>query len=481
MAEPEANGTLLARGDASFPGGASLRFAPLLAMLNESGHLRALSIQARNVTLRYFEDPYTAIGTVHLLSNPSQSIYHMREASLELEGGDQGGYLAFLPPMPGDATFTATTSFMLHPRDRTEVATSAQVGVEDEADDPRMAPHHQQSLREPHLLFEAPGMLAYVGPGEMKLHGPNLQIAWDGRRASFPTGLEAQETTLRHGVRRWAVLQFEDARIQMDSASPWLLALSGAQTHWDGRVGLHPVSGSVAVDGQAFQATGIPAWLEGRLSADLSIERDAHASLLARWDVWGTLTSTTLRAQASAQVPVAGPASRFPWAWLLMGMVAAGGGSAYVATVLGRRRHVARPASLDDCLDAANAAAAHEDWAEAAEWFSRARRWAPTSARLCGDLAFALEQMGDAEGALRLYEEGARLSSDGEADFNGAFTALRAGRSPAEVAAWLARALERSPELAVDLEDDEALGPVRGEPAFEVAMARAWRRLPEEK
>jgi hypothetical protein len=84
--------------------------------------------------------------------------------------------------------------------------------------------------------------------------------------------------------------------------------------------------------------------------------------------------------------------------------------------------------------------------------------------------------MGDVEEALRLYAEGSRLSTDGEADFNGAFAALRADRPPEEVAAWLVRALERSPELVADLEDDEALEGVRGVPAYEEAMRRAWER-----
>lgn len=136
----------------------------------------------------------------------------------------------------------------------------------------------------------------------------------------------------------------------------------------------------------------------------------------------------------------------------------------------------ALPFTAEDCVAAADRAMAEGRWPAAAEWLGRAHRLAPTSARVASDLAFALRQLGDVEGALRLYGEAARAGADlgGEPAFHAALACLQSGRSHEEAEAWLARALESEPELAfvVDAEDFTLL---RGRPGTEDAIRKARR------
>ena len=133
------------------------------------------------------------------------------------------------------------------------------------------------------------------------------------------------------------------------------------------------------------------------------------------------------------------------------------------------------PFTAEDCVAAADRAIAEERWPKAAEWLTRAHRLAPTSGRVCADLAFARRQMGDYEGALRMYEQAARCGvADGEPHFHAALTCLEAGRSVDEAESRILRAFEVDPELAFVI-DGEAFEPLRGRPGFEAALRKARR------
>jgi thioredoxin-like negative regulator of GroEL len=135
------------------------------------------------------------------------------------------------------------------------------------------------------------------------------------------------------------------------------------------------------------------------------------------------------------------------------------------------------PFTAEDCCDAGAKAASEEDWAGAAKWFGRARTLAPTSARICADLAFSLSQIGDVDEALRHYAEASRLCADGEADFNGALAALHGARPLGEIEEWLERALARSPGLVMPLEADDDFKVLHGRTRYERAVDHAWQCL----
>lgn len=131
------------------------------------------------------------------------------------------------------------------------------------------------------------------------------------------------------------------------------------------------------------------------------------------------------------------------------------------------------PFTVEDCVHAADRAIGEERWPAAAEWLGRAHRLAPTSARVCADLAFALRQIGDLEGALAMYEKASRCAQDdGEPFLHGALTSLAAQRPLEEAEEWLARALAIEPSLVVVVEDEQ-FKPLRGRPRFEAALQRA--------
>ena len=128
-------------------------------------------------------------------------------------------------------------------------------------------------------------------------------------------------------------------------------------------------------------------------------------------------------------------------------------------------------ASVEEVVAAADHALGEEQWALAAERLRHARTLAPTSGRLCQDLAFALQQMGRHEDALRLYGEAHALRPEsGEPAFHAALAALAAGHPLDEAEAWMRRALLADPHLG---EDAMALAALRGRPGFEAALQQA--------
>jgi tetratricopeptide (TPR) repeat protein len=476
-AATDAEGSFVSVGTARFGEGAEFRFRPLLTALNDSGGLQAATLRSSSLVLHQYEAPFDEVGAVQLVGPRRHTRLEVQDATMELVPGEQRGYLALFENHEGSALFTPRTGLVLRPQERTEFAKGGTVGTSVEKGN-REQYSHAETVTQLHFATSAQGRLAFEGGGLLKLYGPDVVLRAGDVERVLRTGLERDSQDAVHkGIRRWVVLEFSNATFEASSADPWLLAGADVEASWDGAMGFHPVSGSLRTEDREYVASGAPASLAGTLTARLGVVKTEGAPLLTTWRVSGALDRTSLEV---GQVLPAAPAAEGPGWGLLVGalaVVSAAGGGAFAAL-----RHRRRPAppklppGVEDCLEVATAAAAQEDWPEAAEWFSRARRLAPTSARLCGDLAFVLEQMGEREEALRLYAEGSRLSTDGEADFNGGFAALRAGRPPAEVAGWLARALERSPELAADLEDDESLGEVRGVRAFREAMARARGR-----
>lgn len=127
----------------------------------------------------------------------------------------------------------------------------------------------------------------------------------------------------------------------------------------------------------------------------------------------------------------------------------------------------------ETCLSAAGDAILAEDWADAEAWLRRARDLDPLDGEACADLAFVLTRLGRPTEAVPLFEEARRLGvGDAETFLEAARAALAAGRPLEDAEAWLLDALERSPTLVVDVEED--FDDLRGWPALEEALERAW-------
>lgn len=476
LASP-AQGTFVSVGAAHLPPGADIRFTPLLTALNATDGLHLLSLHASAAVVHVYEAPFTEASILQVTSGSTHQRFDLEDATMTLLPGNHRGMLVLYKHHEGAARFTSGGRVALHPQERADFTAGGTIGASLAKDSRDERYTHTEIVTRPHIGIQEQGALSYEGPGLLKIYGPDILLRAGGVERVLRTGLErGPEGLPREGVRRWVVVEFSEAAFEASSAKPWILAGIDVSAAWDGGLAFHPVSGSLRSGEREYAAIGKPATLLGTLTAALDIVARQDHPLLTSWRVSGILDKTSL--EMTQMVPAAPAGRDGGWqivAGILAGMCVVGG---YGAVHL--HRHPRRPgyaATAEECHDAATAAASHEDWPEAAEWFARARRLAPTSARLCADLAFALGQMGDLDEALRLYEEASRLSSDGEADLNGALTALEAGRNADEVEQWLVRCLERSPETVLDLEGDDAFAHLRGRPGYEAALTRAWRGM----
>ena len=127
-------------------------------------------------------------------------------------------------------------------------------------------------------------------------------------------------------------------------------------------------------------------------------------------------------------------------------------------------------------MAAAGDAILAEDWPEAERWLARARALDPRDGEACADLAYVLTRLQRPADAMPLFEDARRLvSADAETSLEAARAALLVGRPLAEAEAWLLAALEQDPSLVVDVEED--FDALRGWPALEDALERAWGRV----
>lgn len=486
------SGTLLTEGGVDVPAGATVRFTPKLLFLDVGEAAPHLEVRAASLTVHHFRQPFREVTPPVADAPPVQWRGQVERETIALrdvlvrQGQATGDpFLGFYPDASAGATLVPSTNMTWEPRDGTAADTSV-VSLTTLGRDERHEPDFHARVEEPHLAAEAPGLLRYEGKGVLKVRGVDLVVSSAEFAGTLPTGMErSSDGPLREGTLHWAVLEFEDAVLEVRSAVPWLLAAPEAEARWEGEAVLRGARGEIRADGTRYVAAGGTARIEGAFEALLSPQRDGSGRVVARVDLRGDLASTSLRPEpvAVAGTAVAPRPALEGWLALALGAVAlAGAGGVALGHRLPRRDPAPRPEpslpwTAEDCREAGAAAASEEDWARAAEWFERGQRLAPTSARMNADLAFALSQIGDHERALHHFAQASRLSTDGEADVNGALAAMAAGRPDAEVEAWLVRALARSPEFVVQVDEDQEFQHLQDRPAFRRAVSAAWREV----
>lgn len=483
LAQAQAPTTLLVEGGVTIPAGSLLSFTPLLAFTNGTKGLESLDLRAPQATLHLFERPFTEADAAGLNYKHLGGTDHtpLKLRNLHLRAGEVkgNGYLGMYPDRASLGHFTPLIETTLQPQEQSRITTKVMLLHLGDEEPDRFARHYDVSVQEPHMDWSAPGTLRYEGDGAIKVFGVDLIVESAELAGTFRTGIEREsDFALREGAFRWALIEFTNGTMEATSATPWRLDATQVDVRGEGHMTMLKVRHDAGASPSAPHARRATDRLEGQLDATLTVQR-AAAGLFTRVDVrQGTLASAAEAAPPSAQSTRAvapGPAA-WPLPLLGLALVLAGGGAAGAYAAL-RRREPHMPFSPEDCREAGAAAASEEDWALAAEWFERGAKLAPTSARMHADLAFALSQIGDHDGALRHYATASRHSQDGEADFNGALAAIAAGRPPEEVETWLARALRRSPEYVLHIEDDEEFDPLRDRPAYRRIVATAWREV----
>lgn len=489
-------------GGILLPQGTDLEFRPIFAFHDNTSSLTDFVLRAPVAVGHYYEWRHVRtpgpLGLAYPESpEPTNRSVRFEDVEIRMRHDSRDGYLGFYPAPD------VTSRLIYH--DPTLVEVSTETGVQSgEKVAPEETPYESRQgyymhAGGPHLTFEGPGLFLYEGSGALKIMGPDLLVRSKEGEFAYPTGETPAagaepagdpfaDTALEpvQWTYQWLVLDFQDATIQIDATAPWAVAAPEIRAEWDGRVVFSAKEGEMTTGDARYVTTpSALARVDGRFLAHIA-PVVSDGAMGARMDLRGQLVDSNLRREDKPlSTLVAAPASLVSWGLLVLGAVVGLGGSLTAGRWLLRRRSVgeeppAQSFTVEECMQAANEAADEEDWPRVIVWLRRLRALAPTSARACADLAHALRQSGDPQGALDLYAEASRLSSDGEADFNGAVLSLELGRSLDEVEDWLERALRRTPTFVVDVEGDPTFQRLRGRSRFDRLVADAWTRTEDE-
>lgn len=140
------------------------------------------------------------------------------------------------------------------------------------------------------------------------------------------------------------------------------------------------------------------------------------------------------------------------------------------------RRAPDPPFTVEELVTLAEYSADREEWARALGFVRLAIKKAPTSARLRMDEGYFLESLGRTKAALESYRKASELTAEGDPLFHVGRLLLGLGQETAAVEA-LAAALDRSPELVLDIDGDPELEVLVAVPGFSKARRNALGRL----
>jgi hypothetical protein len=474
-----AEGGFQVDGALAFPAATQVVGAPLALLLPDTGNLSHLVVHAPLATVALYRVPFRGVDPGILnpvflqLEATETREWTVRDATISLMQGNQEGALGLFPGEGTSLAVQETDEVEWEPRVVSDVGQGAGPGGSQAG-----AVRYHQRVARPHMHGMGNGSLAYSGAGSLHLVGPDVEVhaanvtrhatgvSWNGPSEMVFTVL---------------LIRFDAPATVEISEVPFEAALSGMDATWDGPMRFTPRDGNLRTDGGVYLPGGGPVEIDGNLTARLLPTAAGESRLTLSGDV---RSSSLTFAPTTQAIPASVARSWVALAVLGAVVVAVGGGAAGgvgASWALVRRIREMRPPppqqlpfSPEDCMEVARAALSQEDWPEALDWLRRAHGLAPASARIAGDLAFCLEQMGAVDDALEWHAKAHALSSDGEAAFNAARAAQDAGKPAGVVFEWLAAALERTPgfveEVAPEFPSIVAL------PAWTAVGRRAWER-----
>lgn len=443
-------------GALTFPSGSNSTGTPRALFVRQTGDLSALRVHASEATVSTYRVPFrgadvAALGPAFVQVEDTQTReWTVKDAVLTLVAGDHRGILGIDPSADARLTLVATDAVAWEPRLASDVGDWMGPGGAEPG-----AIGYQARVTGPHLLGSGNGSVAYVGKGRLQLVGPDVEIR-SSNVTLHRTG--ASESGLAERTFTVVSMRF-DAEATVEIAGvPFEGVLQEMDAAWDGALRFTPRAGEMRTPEGTYASRGGAADLDGRFQAHLLPTSAGEGRL----DLSGDLRSSTL-AFAPAATRAPGLPMAASWGALLLAaavLVGAAGGVAAGVTMLRQVRaalalHAPRPPfTVEDCVEAANAALDVGDDAEALEWLRRAEVLAPTSARIAADLGFCLTNLGAVDEALDAYRKAHVLSGDGEAAYHAALAAHEAGRPAEAVLGWLGEALERTPQYVESARED---------------------------
>lgn len=478
QASGDSHGTLLV-SDLAVPQDAELSLQPLALWSNDTEALESLVLTAPSLRVHLFErrdmevhtEPvsYAEPGPLEVTS------FTLTDVEIRLDGALHDGWMGVYP-RGGD--------LLLRTLGEAQIAASEPRTVGNERTPPtpetqRTKPSYGVAVPVAHGRVMARGELEYVGGGTLKLLGPDVLIHARENETPVQTGVSrASDMPLTERTYRWAYVEFDQATLVARATTPWEVATERLDATWSGTALLSVLGGNATVGDDVYQGRPGRAGISGDLRARVTTEPGDPAALRVALD--GVVTGSTLQTSSAPLRWGAGEESTgaaLPLSLLALGIAMGGAGVAGTLYLRHRGRPPARDPTFtpDQLMQFAALAAENERFAEAVEWTQKARELAPGSSRLLMDEAFFLSQQGLVEAAMARYREAAALTQDGEADFAIAELLRESGGAPEEIERHLVRALERSPELALELE--AFASEVVDGPRVWRAMRDAYRRL----
>ncbi|HVL48955.1 MAG TPA: hypothetical protein VM889_10395 [Candidatus Thermoplasmatota archaeon] len=466
-------GEFVVAAEVLLPTGSRLEGALHAWFMPDTTRLETLSLVTSKAKIQHHVRELVALGRGDRVERGHHvSTYDLTDVEITLTEGEASGEMGFHPQI---GLIDVVVSEAVVARPRLSGTYSNYEGSTLESDAMRDG-RYRKTVLNPHFDLEFDGRSTFKGAGTAVLFGPDVTIRARENTLGFNTGESAESGALVWTIRQeWITIDFVDGAFEArGSQGAFRSAVADLDVAWREMAVFVPLAGVLRAGGQEFRAEGRPIYVSGDFVGTLNIRslQDEHAVL---FNFQGDLWSTSLKPQA---VSVSAETGSWPFLLALAGL---GGAGSLAGLALLRRRRLRRPreqpivGSPEAYLAAANRAAAEEDWEEALDWIRKGRTLAPTSVKLRLDEAFFLSMLGRIPEAFRIYEEAAALATDGEAAFSAAVCAAQHGLPAAEAERWLLVALDRSPELALEVSDlcfKEIIERPRIREALEIAAER---------
>lgn len=472
MAGASVQGEVDLDGPLRLDAGGIVRGPPLALYVDETEDLADFTATFDWVKITvYKENAYAARGVSVAHPTLESVSFILHAAQLHLVAGDHSGWAGLYPSSASQVELALPPGASLEALDQKDYGGVVSPTKNPEEPEKPSAHSYDQDVQVPHVNAESRGVARYVGAGAMKFQGLDVEIEAAENTTRYVTGVQPQQEagTLAVNEHTWLFLEFVRGEIVLDVPTPVDVAFAHAELEWSGAARISPRNGTLLVDGRDMAQEEGNVELVGDL---VGVAKPVFASGQTRL----RLSVQEQRTASVSPIPGAPEGTFSPTGILLLLGVAAGAGSLAVWTV---RRRFGRGMDADEMLTLAHLAGEGGRHDEALGWVRRARGLAPQSGVLALEEGFHLGELGLVDEALATYREAARLSDDGQAEFDAALLAHRASAlGDAEIEALLVGALEKNPGLVLEL--DESLGMrlrPSGSPELEAAIRRAHEQL----
>jgi hypothetical protein len=432
--------------------------------VRDVGQLSALDLRAPHVVVRtYTRDAVvTDAGPLDpaLVTGNHEETFALTDVAVRLATGDHSGWLGLRASGPGSLLAEASSGARFEEREPEVIGND-----ETAPTDAPQRPTFSQPVVGAHVSILDTSAFRYTGRGELKFSGPDVILAAKENTTELRTGTTREAGPVARMRLAWVSIEFDVGTLRAVGLRDAVAAAPSVDVRWDGEATFTAREGALHTEGADLRADGSSASIDGRLAAALA--PGERGTLLATID--GDLRSTTLHPAAITRLSPAASGK-------LLGLVALAavlGGAATWAWMRHRRPRF----SVEECVQLANAAAEEGDAQLALDWIARARRLAPGSGRLFLEEGYYLAQTDDVDGALDRLGRAAELLDTGEPELQAARLHATRRNDAARASALVVRALQRSPILILELEQDDALAALAADPAVKRAIGEAQRRL----